>query len=209
MSAERVVAAIAAGERGGVASLARSFQDDRRATVDALVGAAAGSPECLDELLRLVREHGMVMPPIRRYLIAEDDVDAAEQQSLVAIAVGIGSYAGGNAESWMKQIAANEAKMLIRSRARHTDRAAGTVADHEGDFVQRLSTMIADAATIQTMLDSMRPDWRRALELRETGRSYDEVAAELEVPVGTAKTWVRRARRDLADLIIARGAGLR
>ncbi len=210
MSAQAAVAAVAAGERGSSLALTRAFDDDRPATLQALTVAAATNAACLNTLLALVRDHKIVIPPIRRYLIAEDDVDAAEQQTLVSIANGCGSYSGtGSAESWMKQIAANEAKMLIRSRARHSDRAAGSVDDHAGEFVQRLSTMVADAETIRAMLDSMRPDWRRALELREQGLSYDELATTLDVPLGTAKTWVSRARRELADLVIARGVELR
>lgn len=209
MNAAEVVGDFAAGQRGAAASLARALESDRRATFDALTSAAAEHHRCLDEVLRLVRADRIVVPPIRRYLIAEDDVDMAEQQTLVAIAVGIGSYSGtGSAEAWMRQIAANESKMLIRSRARHNDRAAGTVSDHEGDFVQRLSTMVADAATIRRMLDTMREEWRRALELREQGLAYEEVAAAMDVPVGTAKTWVRRARRQLADLVIEHGSAL-
>lgn len=209
MTSSAAVDAFANGERGAAAGLARALEADRRMTFDALAAAAASHSVCLDEVLRLVRADGIVVPPIRRYLIAEDDVDMAEQQALVAIALGISSYSGtGSAEAWMRQIAANEAKMLIRSRARHNDRAAGTVADHEGDFVQRLSTVVADAATIERMLATMRDEWRRALELREQGLAYEEVAAAMDVPVGTAKTWVRRARRQLADLVIEHGTAL-
>jgi len=135
--------------------------------------------------------------------MTDDDIDGAEQQALVSIAYNVGSFTGaGSALSWMNQIAANEAKMLIRSRERHASRAAGTVDDHAADFVQRLSTFIADQATIDRCLDELRPDWKQALMLREEGRSYEDVANSLDVPVGTAKTWVSRARRALADLLI-------
>lgn len=169
-----------------------------------LLSRASESREALELLLQLVRQHRLVLPPIRRYLIAEDDVDAAEQQTLVAIAFRSDSYSGtGSARSWMNQVAANEAKMLIRSRERHQSRAEGTVDDHQADFVQRLSTQIADAATIQACLAQLRDDWRRALELRESGLGYADVAARMEIAEGTAKTWVARGRRALADLLMA------
>ena len=164
---------------------------------------AADSQHCLDLLLSVLREHRVLHPPIRRYLMTDDDIDGAEQQALVAIAYGVGSFNGsGAALSWMNQIAANEAKMLIRSRERHATRAAGTVDDHAGDFVQRVSTFVADQATIERCLGELRVEWRNALVLREEGRSYEDVAALLDIPVGTAKTWVSRARRALADLLI-------
>lgn len=170
--------------------------------LDALTAAAANR-HCLDVLLALLRDHRILHPPIRRYLMTDDDIDGAEQQALVSIAYNVETYSGvGSALSWMNQIAANEAKMLIRSRERHNSRAAGTVDDHAADFVQRLSTFIADQATIDRCLQELRPEWKHALMLREEGRSYDDVAQRLDIPVGTAKTWVSRARRALADLLI-------
>ncbi len=69
--------------------------------------------------------------------------------------------------------------------------------------MQRLSTFVADEVTINHCVALLRDDWRRALELREgQGLSYEDVAARLDIPVGTAKTWVARARRALADLLI-------
>lgn len=206
MSVSIDTAAVSAGDRGAASSALRVFasatSDERKALLDALTQAATNR-HCLDLLLALLREHRVLHPPIRRYLMNDDDIDGAEQQALVSIAYNVASYSGtGSALSWMNQIAANEAKMLIRSRERHSSRAAGTVDDHAADFVQRLSTFIADQATINRCLDQLRPEWKEALMLREEGRSYDDVAARLDVPVGTAKTWVSRARRALADLLI-------
>lgn len=200
------VDAIAAGDRAAERSFRRDFEtagaEVRKDMLTALTNAS-GSQRCLDVLLALLRKHRLLHPPIRRYLMTDDDIDGAEQQALVAIAYGVSSYRGtGSALSWMNQIAANEAKMLIRSRERHASRAAGTVDDHAGDFVQRLSTLVADQATIERCLGELRAEWKDALVLREEGNSYEDVAARLAVPVGTAKTWVSRARRALADLLI-------
>lgn len=199
--------AVAAGSRPASATARRVFRAastaERTALLDVMLRAAPGAPPCLDLLLEILRRHRLLHPPIRRYLLADDDVDAAEQQALVAIAYGAHSYRGtSSARSWMNQIAANEAKMLIRSRERHTSRAAGTVDDHAAAFVQRLSTFVADEVVVTSCLEQLRPEWQRALVLREEGLSYDDLATRLGVPVGTAKTWVSRARRALADLLI-------
>lgn len=212
MSAHFDVEAIAGGEKPAERSFRRAFAmattDERKDMLTALTHGAGsrygtGSEHCLDLLLSLLREHRILHPPIRRYLMTDDDVDSAEQQALVAIAYAVSSYRGsGSALSWMNQIAANEAKMLIRSRQRHASRAAGTVDDHAGEFVQRVSTFVADQATVERCLGELRVEWKDALILREQGHSYEDVAAQLAVPVGTAKTWVSRARRALADLLI-------
>lgn len=206
MTATIDVHAIASGSSAAAAAarttFAKATAEDRKALLDALT-ASAQNRHCLDVLLAVLRDHRVLHPPIRRYLMTDDDIDGAEQQALVSIAFKVETYSGaGAALSWMNQIAANEAKMLIRSRDRHSSRAAGTVDDHSADFVQRLSTFVADQATIDRCLGALRPEWKSALLLREEGRSYDDVALMLQVPVGTAKTWVSRARRALADLLI-------
>ena len=50
-----------------------------------------------------------------------------------------------------------------------------------------------DALALRRALDALRPDIRRALLLVfYRGYTHEEVARALNVPVGTAKTWVRR-----------------
>ncbi len=192
---------------GGVARARSRFaaagEAERAAMLDGLVAAAAQSRPALDLLLELLRTHRVLHPPLRRYLFSDDDIDAAEQRALVSIAYGVGSFrSDGSARAWLRQVAANEAKMLIRGRERHASRAAGVVDDHAEAFVGRMSTVVADEVVVARCLAELRPEWRRAIELREDGLPYEEVAARLDVPVGTAKTWVGRARRALADLLI-------
>jgi RNA polymerase sigma-70 factor (ECF subfamily) len=56
-------------------------------------------------------------------------------------------------------------------------------------------------------LNEIRPEYREAFLLfHERQLSYIDIAASLEVPLGTVKTWVHRARRDLARRLIERGA---
>ncbi len=182
---------------------AHADEAGQAALLDALVAAARDSAACLDLLLELLRVHRVLHPPLRRYLFSDDDIDAAEQRALVSIAYGVGSFrSDGSARAWLRQVAANEAKMLIRSKDRHSSRAAGVVADHADAFVGRMSTVVANEVVVARCLAELRPEWRRAIELREDGLPYEEVAARLDVPVGTAKTWVGRARRALADLLI-------
>jgi RNA polymerase sigma-70 factor, ECF subfamily len=55
-------------------------------------------------------------------------------------------------------------------------------------------------------LDALRPSWRTAIVLRyQEGCSYAEIAEVLGVPEGTAKTFVHRARRQMADMLTQAG----
>ena len=105
--------------------------------------------------------------------------------------------------TWLYQVAGNEAKQLIRSEARHRDRASDLdVSDEAENFVARVSSMVADADAVSRALASVPERHRVPLTLREEdGLTYEEIADRLGVPVSTAKTWVRRGRAEMATTL--------
>ncbi len=51
---------------------------------------------------------------------------------------------------------------------------------------------------IESAVGALRPEYRTAIILRHIeGHSYDEIAKIMEVPLGTVKTYIHRARREL------------
>ena len=53
---------------------------------------------------------------------------------------------------------------------------------------------------IEEAIGELRPDYRTAILLRHVeGRAYDEIAEIMEVPLGTVKTYIHRARKELQD----------
>ena len=55
-------------------------------------------------------------------------------------------------------------------------------------------------------LSTLREEYRQAFVLFHNAQlSYAEIAATLDCPVGTVKTWVHRARHELADRLRQRG----
>lgn len=163
---------------------------------------AHGGP-ALDALLRAVIDDKTLRPTIRRFLFSEDDVATAEQQALVAIAFNLASWSGdGDITPWFRQVAANEAKMIIRARDRRRqyEDAAGNATR---DFVERLSSHLATQADVDRCIALLATEVAEALDLRRAGFTYDEIATRLGVPVGTAKTRVRAARKALAELLAA------
>jgi RNA polymerase sigma-70 factor (ECF subfamily) len=60
---------------------------------------------------------------------------------------------------------------------------------------------------VRQALETVRPEFRDAFTMfYERELSYAEIAEELNVPLGTVKTWVHRARRDLIRILQERGA---
>lgn len=177
----------------------------RPALLDELAVAAAGPAETVgdaaDDLAWAILHLGLARPAIRRYLLRSDDIESAEQRTLIAVALRIGSFRGeARFTTWLHQVASNEAKQLIREQSRHSSRADPSgPEEHAEAFVARVSSMIADEAAVAAALASLDERHRGPLLLRETdGLTYEEIAGRLEVPLGTAKTWVRRGRAELA-----------
>ena len=66
---------------------------------------------------------------------------------------------------------------------------------------------ILHAEEVQLALAELRAEYRQAFLLfHDHEMSYGEIAEAMGVPLGTIKTWVHRARRELIDLLSQRGA---
>ena len=53
-------------------------------------------------------------------------------------------------------------------------------------------------SAIERAIGSLRPEYRACIMLRHVeGRSYEEIAATLDLPLGTVKTYIHRARHEL------------
>src|SRR5438874_728019 len=51
---------------------------------------------------------------------------------------------------------------------------------------------------IESAISGLRPEYRSCIMLRHVeGRSYEEIAATLDLPLGTVKTYIHRARHEL------------
>lgn len=57
-------------------------------------------------------------------------------------------------------------------------------------------------SAIEQAISMLRPEYRSCILLRHVdGRSYEEIAAALDLPLGTVKTYIHRARRELRDAL--------
>ncbi|MEL6894047.1 MAG: sigma-70 family RNA polymerase sigma factor, partial [Actinomycetota bacterium] len=128
-----------------------------------------------------------------------DDIEETEQSALAVVAVKVGQYRHtARFTTWLHQVASNEAKMLIRARDRRPSSAVEE--PPVAPFVARLSTMLADRDVIERAFSTLPDDFRRALELREIdGLDYEEIAADLDVPVGTVRSRLSRGRALLVE----------
>jgi len=57
-------------------------------------------------------------------------------------------------------------------------------------------------SAIEQAISRLRPEYRSCILLRHVeGRSYEEIATTLDLPLGTVKTYIHRARHELRDAL--------
>jgi RNA polymerase sigma-70 factor (ECF subfamily) len=71
------------------------------------------------------------------------------------------------------------------------------VADHQESALEEMESRELGTA-IEQAIASLRPEYRACIMLRHVeDRSYEEIAATLDLPLGTVKTYIHRARHEL------------
>jgi RNA polymerase sigma-70 factor (ECF subfamily) len=104
---------------------------------------------------------------------------------------------------WVMGIAVNRCRTWLSQRSRRPepvdylhDTAPGKPADDSGELVQE----------IQSALGDLRVEYRSVFVMyHEQGLPYEDIAAALERPVGTIKTWLHRARLEVLERLRRRG----
>ena len=138
--------------------------------------------------------------------ILRDREMAAEvaQETYVRIWKRAGQFqsACGNPLSWTGSIARNCAIDRLRAeRARGFVEFTDTVPDVVNTPDPAAQTL--DSMVIRRVLHDLRPEYREALLLCYfQGYTYIELASVMDVPVGTAKSWVRRGLAAMKEAMI-------
>lgn len=118
--------------------------------------------------------------------------------------------------SWLFKIANNVAIDHLRKRQLETvsidgsphAASAAEVEATQMDVAARQETALEEmeakeiGRAIEGAIESLRPEYRSCIMLRHVeGRSYEEIAAMLDLPLGTVKTYIHRARHQLREAL--------
>lgn len=118
--------------------------------------------------------------------------------------------------SWLFKIANNVAIDYLRRRQLDTVSMDGSPHAATATEVESTSFELADqgespldelasrelGAIIEQAIAKLRPEYRNCIMLRHVeGRSYEEIAATLDLPLGTVKTYIHRARHELREAL--------
>lgn len=159
------------------------------------IRAAAGSRADLQSLLSEIHVRRLAHSGARRVLADAADVEDAAQETLIAVARGIGSFQGRSRfTSWLHRIAVNAAMEVLRRKTR-----AGSPTDAPPAPTVRMSSVAATRMDVDNAMNRLPDHYREALRMREFDqRSYEEIAVVLDLPLSTVRTRISRARRLVA-----------
>ncbi|WP_412061677.1 RNA polymerase sigma factor [Rubrivirga sp. IMCC45206] len=178
---------------------ASSEQD--RATVERALGGDQRAYETLVEKYQ---------GPLRRHVgkMVRDDgqVDDLVQEAFVKAFANITSYNPAYAFStWLYRIATNHSIDYIRKKKLPTFSIDKPLQTRDGELQMELpdSTYRPDRAVVADQrneiltaaIDALPPKYHRVIVMRhQQEMSYDEIATELDLPLGTVKAHIFRAR---------------
>jgi RNA polymerase sigma factor (sigma-70 family) len=157
--------------------------------------AAAGDSTALNALLNAARPEAFRL--CARFLPNREDAEEACQDTLWAVARGIGQFQGGSTfRTWLHRIAANRARSTYQVLRRRSDGVAPGVPLPERPDPRRTSVVAGTRLDLLDALQGLPADYAEAVALRDVlGLSYGEIAILLEVPDGTVKSRIHEARR--------------
>ena len=163
----------------------------------------AGDPLAPGELVE--RFHGVVFGLCYRMMGHRHDAEDVAQESLVRALRGMAGFDGSKPlRPWILGIAANRCRTALGRRSRRpiTSEAGNEPVDHRSG----VSDPDDLAGELERALDRLRPHYRLVFALfHEQGLPYEEISQTIGRPVGTVKTWLHRARTELAEDLARRG----
>src|ERR1700749_1062191 len=178
---------------------------------DVVVPAQQGRDTVFPELIRRYERpvFSLIFRMVRDRELAED----LAQDTFIKVLNHIDRYRPEfKLSSWLFKIANNVAIDHLRRRtldtvsmdgAPHAQSAPAieaTTIDVAGDQESALDELEARemGSAIERAIAGLRPEYRSCIMLRHVeGRSYEEIAATLDLPLGTVKTYIHRARHEL------------
>jgi len=173
----------------GLQAVSASFEAEALASLDSLYRTA----------LRLTR-------------VPADAEDLVQDTYLKAFRAADRFEPGTNLRAWLFTILHNTARNRVRDRARDTVDINSETVDQAADAPPpgSLSTLVDTPETLllrqtmapelQSALDALPDAFRQAVWLRDVEEfSYAEIAAMLEIPIGTVMSRISRGRRLLYD----------
>ena len=182
---------------------------------DVVALAKEGRDAAFRELVR--RYERPVFSLVYRVVRDRDTAEDLAQDTFVKVLNHIDRYRPEfKFSSWLFKIANNVAIDHLRRRTIDTVSLEGSRYATTTDQVEATSVRVAASqespleelesrelgSAIERAIARLRPEYRACILLRHVeDRSYEEIAAMLDIPLGTVKTYIHRARHELREAL--------
>ena len=155
----------------------------------------------------VARSHGRFLYTVA-YRLTGNDADAQDlvQDVLLRVRRGLETYRPGSLEGWLSRITTNVFLDDVRRRRRRPTVALGDDAERVlpgGSDAHAALESLRLPDDVQDALRGLPEEFRAAVVLCDVvGLSYDEIAAQLRIPVGTVRSRIHRGRAALRGVLV-------
>jgi RNA polymerase sigma-70 factor (ECF subfamily) len=157
--------------------------------------------------LLVERYQGVVYGLCCRMMGHQQDAEDIAQETFLRALKGIFGFDPERPiRPWLLEIAANRCRTALALRARRPKLAPANAAQDHIDPRPGVSDPDDLAGELEQAVARLRSEYRMVFLLyHEQNLSYEDIAQNVGRPVGTVKTWLHRARAELAAHLARRG----
>jgi RNA polymerase sigma-70 factor (ECF subfamily) len=179
-----------------------------------IAAAQRGNLDAFNELV-LTYQHRLYN---LAYRIMGDTAAASDatQEALVSAYRKIGTFRGGSFPAWLMRIVTNRCYDMLRSQRRRpkvslddfgeVDEEANPALINGRESPEDQAQRHELTQLLQSLISTLPPDQRVVLVLSDVeGMNYADIAATVDIPLGTVKSRLARARALLREGLQARG----
>lgn len=176
---------------------------------DLIRRAAGGDSDAFETLLKTYQKP--VYNLALRMTGNPDDAQDLTQETFLHVWRGLSGYrSDASFSTWLYRLTSNVSIDFLRRRSREKTISLYCTGDENEEWELPVPVPCAETQVLTRLtrvqvaeaLDKLEPEYRQALTLRViNGLRYAEIAAALEVPEGTVKSRIARAREKMRRLL--------
>ena len=149
---------------------------------------------------------------LSRFIRDPAEVEDVTQEAFIKAYRALPAFRGDSAfYTWLYRIGINTAKNYLMAMGRRAPTSTEVEAEEaegfeEGEQLRDINTpeslLLSNeiAETVNKTIEGLPEELRRAIQMREIeGKSYEEIAQEMNCPIGTVRSRIFRAREAIAE----------